>query len=81
MDKKVEQVTKTLRKADKDYCEICEKSEAARQEWDFSVCKVRISKKFLGFSKTKCITGGELTTCHLSFFLTKSNNAEIFFEF
>ena len=29
-----------LRKADKSYCESCEKAEVARQEWDFSVNKV-----------------------------------------
>ncbi|XP_021368496.1 nostrin-like isoform X2 [Mizuhopecten yessoensis] len=39
LDKKCEQAAKMLRKADKDYCELCEKAEAARQEWDFSVCK------------------------------------------
>ncbi|KAK3108067.1 hypothetical protein FSP39_000542 [Pinctada imbricata] len=39
IEKKCESTSKQLRKADKDYCELCEKAEAARQEWEFSVSK------------------------------------------
>ena len=39
-EKKQKAVLDALRKADKSYCESCEKAEVARQEWDFSVNKV-----------------------------------------
>ncbi|XP_060579038.1 nostrin-like isoform X2 [Ruditapes philippinarum] len=38
-EKKQKQVLDALRKADKHYCETCEKAEVARQEWDFAVNK------------------------------------------
>lgn len=38
-EKKQKQVQEALRKADKNYCECCEKAEVARQEWDFAVNK------------------------------------------
>lgn len=38
-EKKQKQVLDALRKADKHYCESCEKAEVARQEWDFAVNK------------------------------------------
>lgn len=44
LEKKCEQLSKALQKSDKEYCDVCEKAEAARQEWDFSVCKVNIHK-------------------------------------
>ena len=37
LEKKCDQFSKSLKKADKDYCEMCEKAEAARQEWDLNV--------------------------------------------
>ena len=40
MEKKQRQLGENLRKADKHYCECCEKAEVARQEWDFAVSKV-----------------------------------------
>ncbi|VDI03201.1 nostrin [Mytilus galloprovincialis] len=39
LEKKCDQYSKSLKKADKDYCELCEKAEAARQEWDLNVLK------------------------------------------
>ncbi|XP_061167166.1 nostrin-like isoform X3 [Saccostrea echinata] len=39
IEKKCDQMRKQLRKADKDYCELCEKAETARQEWEFNVAK------------------------------------------
>ena len=43
IEKKCDQMRKQLRKSDKEYCELCEKAEAARQEWEFNVAKVRLS--------------------------------------
>ena len=40
LEKKQKQLVDSLRKADKHYCESCEKAEVARQEWDFTVSKV-----------------------------------------
>ncbi|XP_048755732.2 nostrin-like isoform X8 [Ostrea edulis] len=39
IEKKCDQMRKLLKKADKDYCELCEKAETARQEWEFNVAK------------------------------------------
>lgn len=39
LEKKQKQLVDSLRKADKHYCESCEKAEVARQEWDFTVSK------------------------------------------
>jgi hypothetical protein len=39
-EKKCDQFSKSLKKADKDYCEMCEKAEAVRQEWDLNVSQV-----------------------------------------
>lgn len=39
LEKKCDQYCKALKKADKDYCELCEKAETARQEWDLNVYK------------------------------------------
>lgn len=39
IEKKCDQMRKLLRKADKEYCELCEKAETARQEWEFNVAK------------------------------------------
>lgn len=39
LEKKCDQFIKTLKKADKEYCELCEKAETARLEWDISVSK------------------------------------------
>lgn len=42
IEKKCDQMRKLLRKADKEYCELCEKAETARQEWEFNVAKVSL---------------------------------------
>ena len=42
MEKKQKQIVDKLRKADKQYCECCEKAEVARQEWDLAVSRVSI---------------------------------------
>ena len=42
MEKKQKQMIDNLRKADKQYCECCEKAEVARQEWDLAVSRVSI---------------------------------------
>lgn len=44
IEKKCDQMRKQLRKSDKEYCELCEKAEAARQEWEFNVAKVRLKR-------------------------------------
>lgn len=42
IEKKCDQMRKLLRKSDKEYCELCEKAETARQEWEFNVAKVSL---------------------------------------
>lgn len=39
MEKKQKQMVDNLRKADKHYCECCEKAEVAREEWDLAVSR------------------------------------------
>ncbi|XP_045168326.2 nostrin-like isoform X2 [Mercenaria mercenaria] len=46
-EKKQKQVLDALRKADKHYCESCEKAEVARQEWDFNVNKANAQLQML----------------------------------
>ncbi|KAH3716919.1 nostrin-like isoform X1 [Dreissena polymorpha] len=46
-EKKQKQVLDRLRKADKAYCECCEKAEVARQEWEFTVNKANVQLQTL----------------------------------
>ncbi|KAL3831454.1 hypothetical protein ACJMK2_023203 [Sinanodonta woodiana] len=39
LEGKVKKLADGLRKADQEYCELSEKAEVARQEWDFSISK------------------------------------------
>ncbi|KAL5006934.1 hypothetical protein ScPMuIL_015740 [Solemya velum] len=39
MEKKSQHVLDALRKADKEYCDLCEKAEMSRQEWECQVTK------------------------------------------